>query len=102
MSVHSSTARRPGDLRASIRTVELRIRHRRDAIGAAVSSMADDVRDRLVSPGTLIAAGLFGATIHQSHRLRGLRLLAIPQAVTASLRLLLSARSRTRATPDQG
>ncbi|MCC5867761.1 MAG: hypothetical protein JJU27_04540 [Gammaproteobacteria bacterium] len=63
--------------------------------------MAHNVRDRLVSPGTLIAAGLFGAAIHQSHRLQGMRLLAIPQAAIAGLRLLLTASSRIRVTPDQ-
>lgn len=101
MSVRSSSAPRPAALQANILAVERRIRRRRASISSAVAGISDNVRDRMISPGTLIAAGLFGAAIHHSHRLHGLRLLAIPQAVNTGWRLLLNAIPRARETPDQ-
>lgn len=100
MSVHGSSATRPATLRANIRAVERRIRHRRNSIGVVVRGIASNVRNRLISPSTLIAAGLFGATLHRGRRLHGLRLLAILQAANAGLRRLLMMQSRTRDTLD--
>lgn len=100
MTVRSSSATRPGVLRAKIRTVERRILRRRDSIGVAMGSIAHHVRDQMISPATLITAGLFGAALHRRRRLHGLRMLAVLQTANAGLRLLLTATPRTSVSPD--
>ena len=101
MSALRRVATRPAALRADIRTVERRIRRRRENIGVAVDGMAHRFRNRMLSPTTLVAAGFFGAALHHSQRLHAFRLLAILQTTNAGLRLLLTATSRSSATPDQ-
>jgi hypothetical protein len=99
MSIQCSSATSPAALRASIRDVEIRILRRHDDIAIALGNVADDVGQRMVSPGTILAAGLFGAALQRDHRLRGLRVLAILQMANASLKLLLTATSRTNDLP---
>ena len=99
MRIHSRPATRPAALKAGIREIESRIRRRRGDIGLALGSVAQNVRMRMISPGAIIAAGLFGAAIQRDHRLHGLRMLAILQTANAGLRLLLTVTSRTGATP---
>lgn len=100
MSVRDSFSIPPTALRANIRAVERRIRHRRASIRVAFRSIADNVADQLISPSTLIAAGLFGAALHRNQRLHGLRLLAILRTANAGLRRLLTATSRTSVPVD--
>jgi hypothetical protein len=100
MSVRAIFSTRPTALRADIRAVERRIRQRRDYIGVAIRSVASNVRERLISPSTLVAAGLLGAAMHRSQRLRALQVLAILQAANVGLRRLLTATSGTSVTLD--
>jgi hypothetical protein len=86
-------------LKANIRETESRIRRRRGDIGFALGNVAQNVRKRMISPGAIIAAGLFGVAIQRDHRLHGLRMLAILQTANAGLRLLLTVTSRTGAAP---
>jgi hypothetical protein len=64
-----------------------------------LAGVADNVGQRMVSPGAILTAGLFGAALQRDHRLHGLRVLAILQMANASLRLLLTATSRTNTVP---
>jgi hypothetical protein len=97
MTSHSSSATGPAALRASIRDVESSIRRHRSNIGIALGSVAHNVGERMISPGAILAAGLFGAAIQRDHRLRGMRMLAILQTANAGIRLLLTSTSRTSA-----
>lgn len=99
MTIRDIFATRSGALKARIQTVEHRIQRRRDNISVAMDSIAHNARSQLISPATLIAAGLFGAALHRSHQLNGLRMLAILQTANAGLRLLLTATSKTSDTP---
>jgi hypothetical protein len=83
-------------LRASIRQVERRIDRRRGRLGAALNEARRSVGEQMVSPGALVAAGLFGAALQRDHRLHGLRMLAMLETANAGLRLLLTLTSRTR------
>lgn len=80
----------PGALKADIRAVERRLENRRGAIADTLGSLAGKVRSRMLSPATIIGAGLFGVALHRSHRLRGLKLLAALQTLNAGLRLLFT------------
>lgn len=71
---------------------------RRAALGGATHS----VGQQMVSPGVLVAAGLFGAALHRGDRLHGLRLQSLLETANTSLELLLTLSSRARsaaATP---
>jgi hypothetical protein len=94
MKISQPAAARPASLKANIRQVEDRLIERRHRIGTALGGVAHSVADGMVSPGTILAAGLFGAMLHQDNRLRGLRLLTILQTANASVRLLLTMSSR--------
>ena len=83
-------------LKSSIRQAEHSIAERRARLGVALEGVTHSVGKRVVSPGALVAAGLFGAALHQSHRLHGLRMLALLDAANTGLRLLLTLSSRTR------
>lgn len=83
-------------LKSSIRETEHRIAQRRGRLGAAVDGVRHSASRRMVSPGALIAAGLFGAALHQNRRLHGLQVLALLQATNAGLRRVLSLLSWTR------
>lgn len=87
-------------LKASIRDVESRIYRRRDDIGITFGVIVHNVRERIISPATIIAAGLLGAAIQRDHRLHGLRMLTILQSAYAGLRHLLFATFRIRVMPD--
>jgi hypothetical protein len=90
MSVGSGFATRPAALRVSIREVESRIHRRRSDISSAFGSLANNIGERTISPGAIIAAGLFGVAIQRDSRLQGLIMLAILPLANAGLRLLLT------------
>lgn len=81
-------------LRAQILAAERRIKRRRKHIRVAVSDITANVKGQVISPATIITAGLFGASLHRTHLLRGARLLATIQTAEAGLRLFLAATSR--------
>ena len=83
-------------LKSSIRQAEHSIAERRGRLKVALDGVTHSVGKRMVSPGALVAAGLFGAALHQYHRLHGLRMLALLEAANTSLRLLLTLFSRAR------
>lgn len=83
-------------LKSSIRETERSIALRRGRLGVALNGVKQSARTRMVSPGTLVTAGLVGAALHQSHRLHGLQLLALLEATNAGLRRLLTLSSWTR------
>jgi hypothetical protein len=85
-------------LKSDIRQTERRIALRRGRLKIALDGVTDSIAKRMVSPGALVAAGLFGAALYQSHRLHGLRLLALLKATNTGLRLLRTPPSRTRPT----
>lgn len=99
MTARRHAPTRPASLKAQIDCVEQRLIGRHGRIGAAFGAVAHSVGDRMVSPGTLLAAGLFGAMLHRDSGLRSLRLLTILQIANASARLLLTMTSRTSTTP---
>lgn len=82
------------DLKSRIRATERRIQCRRDSIGSAMGSLAKSAREKVISPASLITAGLVGVAMHRSERLNGLRILAIIQSANTGLRLLLTANSK--------
>ncbi len=84
-------------LRSSIRETEHRIALRHARIGVAVGGVTNSAGRRMISPGALVAAALFGVALHRSERLHGLRILALIQAANAGLRLLLNLFLRSRA-----
>lgn len=83
-------------LKSSIQQAENSIAERRGRLGVALDGMTHSVGNRLVSPGALVAAGLFGAALHRGRRLYSLRTLALLETANAGLRLLLTLSSRTR------
>lgn len=103
MSNDKKSATRPGALRARIRTIEQRIGLRRDNIGVALDSIAENARAQMTAPITIIGAGLFGAAIHRSHLLSHLldRLepMSVYRSAITGLRFLQKATSPTIATP---
>jgi hypothetical protein len=82
-------------LKSDIRQVEDRMTARRGRFGVALEGVTGSVGQRMVSPGTLLAAGLFGAALQRDHRLHGLRMLAMLEAANAGMRLLLTLSSRS-------
>lgn len=82
------------DLKSRIRATERRIQCRRDSIASAMGSLAKSAREKVISPASLITAGLVGVAMHRSERLNGLRILAIIQSANTGLRLLLTANSK--------
>ncbi|MCC5860624.1 MAG: hypothetical protein JJT93_01775 [Gammaproteobacteria bacterium] len=95
MTILSFWTTRPAALRANIRTVERRLKGRRNSISVALDGVADKTREQLVSPPALLTAGMFGAAMHRSRALHGLRVLAVLQTANAGLQLLLTATSRS-------
>lgn len=85
---------RSGALRAQILAAERRITRRRAYIGVATRDITANVKSQVISPATIITAGLFGASLHRTHVLKGARLLATIQTAEAGLRLFLAATSR--------
>ncbi|TVQ28006.1 MAG: hypothetical protein EA370_17155 [Wenzhouxiangella sp.] len=59
-----------------------------------MGSLAKSAREKVISPASLITAGLVGVAMHRSERLNGLRILAIIQSANTGLRLLLTANSK--------
>jgi hypothetical protein len=100
MSPGVGTAAGSSALKAEIRAVERRIRQRRQRIGVAAGRAAANIRGQLISPSVLIGAGLFGAAMHFSQRVHGLRLLAVFQTASTGLRRVLAVPARTSAPPD--
>jgi hypothetical protein len=78
-------------LKSRIRQVEYRITERRGRVRIAFDDVTQSAGKRMVSPGTLLAAALFGAALQRDHRLHGLRILAMLEAANAGMRLLLIA-----------
>jgi len=100
MTSHSSSATGgPAALKASLRDVESSIRCHRGNVGIALRGLAQDVGERMISPGAILTAGLFGAAIQRDHRLRGMRTLAILKTADAGIRLLLTSMPRTSLAP---
>ena len=81
-------------MKSSIRETEHRIAQRRGRLSVALDGVTRCVGERMVSPGALVAAGLFGAALHRAHRLHVLQLLALLETANSSLRLLLTLSSR--------
>lgn len=77
-------------LKADIRQVEGRLIERRHLISNALGGVANTARNGMVSPGALLAAGLFGAMLDRGTGMRGIRLLSLLQTANASLRLLFT------------
>lgn len=89
-------------LKSSIRDTERSIAARRSRLRVGVAGVRREVATRMVSPGALVTAGLFGAALHRDHRAHGLRALALLQALNSALRRLLTLSAWTRppsATP---
>jgi hypothetical protein len=89
-------------LKSSIRQAEHSIAQRRDRLSGALDDVTNSVGRRMVSPGALVAAGLFGAALQRDTRLHGLRMLALLETANAGLRLLITLTNRPRppaATP---
>lgn len=84
-------------LKSSIRETERRIALRRGRSSVALDGIAHSVGKRVVSPGALVVAGLFGAALHRDQRVHGLRMLALLETANSGLRLLLTLSSRARA-----
>ncbi|MFU8896156.1 MAG: hypothetical protein ACNA8J_07190 [Gammaproteobacteria bacterium] len=82
------------NLKSDIRQVEDRMAERRSQARLALDGVTHSVGTRMVSPGTLLAAGLFGAALQRDHRLHGLRMLAMLETANAAMRLLLTLSSR--------
>lgn len=83
-------------LSSDIRQAEQSIARRRDNLRVAIDGVTHSVSKRLVSPGTLVTAGLVGAALQRDSRLHGLRMLALLETANAGMRLLLSLSSQTR------
>jgi hypothetical protein len=83
-------------LKSRIRQAEHSIAQRRGRLGVALDGVTHSVGTRMVSPGALVTAGLFGAALQQHQRLHGLRMLALLEAANTGLRLLLTLSSRAR------
>lgn len=83
-------------LNSSIRQTESRIAERRDRLSDALGGVKESVGRRLISPGMLVTAALFGAALQKDHRLHGLRMLALFETANAGMRLLLTLTSRIR------
>lgn len=89
MSIRGSSSTRPATLGANIRAIEVRIRQRRDSIDVACDNLAESLREKLISPPALIAAGLVGAAMHRSQLPNRFQLMAIMQtAITVARRVL--------------
>lgn len=86
-------------LKSSIRQAEQRIAERRSRLSSAINGITDAISKRMVSPGVLVTAGLFGAALHRDHRTHGLRLLALLKTANAGQGLVrtLAARAKTAA-----
>lgn len=87
-------------LKSSIRQAEQRIAERRSRLGSAVHGIKDAVGKRMVSPGVLVTAGLFGAALHRDHRTHGLGMLALLKAANTGQGLVrtLAAHTSTAAS----
>jgi hypothetical protein len=83
-------------LKSSIRQAESSIAQRRERISVSLDGVTHSVGKRMVSPGALVTAGLFGAALQKDNRLYGLRMLALFETANAGLQLLLTLSSRTR------
>ncbi len=90
MTSERKSATSPAALRASIHETEISIYRHRGNIAVAFEGVADGAGKKIISPGTIIAAALFGAAMQQSVSQRGLRMLSILHTVNESIRLLLN------------
>ncbi len=100
MTIRTNFTTRSAVLKKRIATIERRIRRRRTDIGVALGGIVHTGRDKMISPATLVTAALFGAAIHRSHELHGLRMLAILESANAGLRLMLTATSKASNTQN--
>ena len=89
-------------LKSNIRQAEQRIAARRGRLGSAVNGITDAISKRMVSPGVLVTAGLFGAALHRDHRKQGLGMLALLKAANTGQGLVrtLAARKNNSAAPN--
>lgn len=85
-------------LKSSIRQAEQRIAERRSRLSDAVDGITDSISERLVSPGVLVTAGLFGAALHRDHRTHGLGMLALLKAANTGQGLVRTLAARSSAT----
>ena len=85
-------------LKSSIKETERSIALRRGRLGIAFNGVKQSVRDRMVSPGALVTAGLFGAALQRNVRMDGVRLLTLLNAANVGLSRLLTLSSWTRPT----
>jgi hypothetical protein len=83
-------------LKSNIKKAERSIAQRRGRMRDNLDGVAHTVGERMVSPGVLVAAGLFGAALQKDNRLHGLRMLALFETANAGMKLLLTLSSRTR------
>lgn len=82
-------------LKSSIRQAEQSIAERRARLGCAVDGITHSIGKLMVTPGALVAAGLFGVALHRDHRLHGLRLLTILKAANTGQGLVRAVTSPT-------
>ena len=83
-------------LKSSIRQTERSITQRRSRISNSFDGITDSVSARMVSPGALVTAGLFGAFLHRDNRLFGVRMLTLLETAKAGMPLLTTLSLKTR------
>ena len=88
MKTSARPPERPASLEAQISNLENRLLRRRRAIGSGLQDLAGSIRNRLVSPASLFAAGLFGFLLHREQSLRSGTMLSMLQAGIGGVRLL--------------
>lgn len=89
-------------LKSGIRQAEQRIAERRGRLSYAVDGITDSISKRMVSPGVLLSAGLFGAALARDHQVHGLRLLALLKAANTGQGLVRTLAAGSGATaPSQ-
>ncbi len=94
MTLHRRVFGSAGALRAKILATELRIRQRRKRINGAVGGMKNNVSSQIITPTSVMTAGVIGVALHRSRLLEGVRMLTFIQTADAGLRLLLMATGR--------
>ena len=82
-------------LKSSIRQTERSIAQRRGRISTDFDGITETVRKRMVSPGALVTAGLFGAFLHRDNRFLGVRMMTLLETAKTGLRLLTTLSSPT-------
>jgi hypothetical protein len=91
-----------GKTAAGVRRIEKRIAERRSSIAVTLTGIAAAVRRNIVSPETLITAGIVGAMLHRGPRRTGFAVMTLVQTANAGIGAWRMFFSRTHDTPDHG